>query len=138
MPATTTSCAFILSSAKTCLIASVVVFNISTGSCSTHPLTDYNDRPRQLVCFERGKYAETKFKLLALEKNTSRVRFYPQTGRSHQLRVHSAFHGGLNMAIVGDDLYGKHQDRMYLHAETLVFMHPETNKEVTVCASSPF
>ena len=100
--------------------------------------TDYNDRPRQLVCFERGKYAETKFKLLALEKNTSRVRFYPQTGRSHQLRVHSAFHGGLNMAIVGDDLYGKHQDRMYLHAETLVFMHPKKNKELTVCAPSPF
>ena len=100
--------------------------------------TDYNDRPRQLVCYERGKYAETKFKLLALEKNTSRVRFYPQTGRSHQLRVHSAFHGGLNMAIVGDDLYGKHQDRMYLHAETLVFMHPKKNKELTVCAPSPF
>jgi tRNA pseudouridine32 synthase/23S rRNA pseudouridine746 synthase len=100
--------------------------------------TDYNDRPRQLVCFERGKYAETTFTLLGVEKNTSRVRFYPKTGRSHQLRVHSAFHDGLNMAIVGDDLYGKHQDRMYLHAEKLVFMHPETNKEVTVFSKTPF
>ncbi len=100
--------------------------------------TDYNDRPRQLVCFERGKYAETTFALLGVEKNTSRVRFYPKTGRSHQLRVHSAFHDGLNMAIVGDDLYGKHQDRMYLHAERLVFMHPETNKEVTVFSKTPF
>ena len=100
--------------------------------------TDYNDRPRQLVCFERGKYAETKYELLGVDKGVSRVRFYPKTGRSHQLRAHSAFHDGLNMAIVGDDLYGRHQERMYLHAEKLIFIHPKTNKEVTVCAPTPF
>ena len=100
--------------------------------------TDYNDRPRQLVCFERGKYAETKYTLLGIEQGFSRVRFYPKTGRSHQLRAHSAFHDGLNMAIVGDDLYGKHNDRMYLHAEKLVFIHPVTNQELTVCSPVPF
>lgn len=100
--------------------------------------TDYSDRPRQLICFERGKYAETKYKLMGVEKGTSRVRFYPKTGRSHQLRAHSAFHDGLNMAIVGDDLYGKHQDRMYLHAEKLVFTHPETRQEVVISAPTPF
>ena len=100
--------------------------------------TDYNDRPRQLVCFERGKYAETKYALLGVEQGFSRVRFYPKTGRSHQLRAHSAFHNGLNMAIVGDDLYGKHNDRMYLHAEKLIFIHPIRSQEVTVCSPAPF
>ena len=100
--------------------------------------TDYSDRPRQLICFERGKYAETKYKLMGVEEGVSRVRFYPKTGRSHQLRAHSAFHDGLNMAIVGDDLYGKHQDRMYLHAEKLVFTHPETRQEVVISAPTPF
>ena len=103
------------------------------------PLTiDYNDRPRQMVCFEKGKYAETKFKLLSTNKGLSRVRFFPKTGRSHQLRAHSAFHNGLNIAIMGDDLYGKHLDRMYLHAEKLVFRHPETKEELVVCAPAPF
>ena len=93
---------------------------------------------RFAVCFERGKYAETKYALLGVEQGFSRVRFYPKTGRSHQLRAHSAFHNGLNMAIVGDDLYGKHNDRMYLHAEKLVFIHPVTSQEVTVCSPAPF
>jgi tRNA pseudouridine32 synthase/23S rRNA pseudouridine746 synthase len=75
---------------------------------------------------------------MGVEEGVSRVRFYPKTGRSHQLRAHSAFHDGLNMAIVGDDLYGKHQDRMYLHAEKLVFTHPETGQEVVISAPTPF
>ena len=114
------------------------VLTEKTGKIVLPLATDYNDTPRQLVCFEKGKYAETKYVLLGVEQGFSRVRFYPKTGRSHQLRAHSAFHEGLNMAIVGDDLYGTHNDRMYLHAEKLTFMHPLTNQELTVCSTTPF
>jgi tRNA pseudouridine32 synthase/23S rRNA pseudouridine746 synthase len=114
------------------------VLDRKTGTIVLPLRIDYNDRPRQMVCFEKGKYAETKFKLLSINNGLSRVRFFPKTGRSHQLRAHSAFHNGLNIAIMGDDLYGKHLDRMYLHAEKLVFWHPETKEEVVVCAPAPF
>ena len=114
------------------------VLTEKTGKIVLPLATDYNDTPRQLVCFEKGKYAETKYVLLGVEQGFSRVRFYPKTGRSHQLRAHSAFHEGLNMAIVGDDLYGTHNERMYLHAEKLTFMHPLTNQELTVCSTTPF
>jgi len=114
------------------------VLTKKTGIIALPLATDYNDTPRQLVCFEKGKYAETKYVLLGVEQGFSRVRFYPKTGRSHQLRAHSAFHEGLNMAIVGDDLYGTHNDRMYLHAEKLTFMLPLTNQELTVCSTAPF
>ena len=52
--------------------------------------------------------------------------FYPETGRTHQLRVHSAHTLGLNCPILGDSLYGQSLDRLYLHAEKLEFKHPIT------------
>ena len=101
-------------------------------------VTDYLDRPRQLVCYEKGKYAETSFELIGVNKNVSRIRFYPKTGRSHQLRVHAAFHDGLNTPILGDDLYGRHDKRMFLHAEKLVFEHPISLKQIDVFSPTPF
>tara|TARA_B110000046_G_C12961640_1_gene384832 strand:+ start:41 stop:715 length:675 start_codon:yes stop_codon:yes gene_type:complete len=100
--------------------------------------TDYLDRPRQLVCFEKGKPSETDFELLNVIDNISRVRFFPKTGRSHQLRVHAAFHAGLNTPILGDDLYGRRDKRMFLHAEKLVFKHPVSLQEIEVLSPPPF
>lgn len=108
------------------------------GTLSLPLRADYNDRPRQLVCFERGKLAETAFELKSIENDISRVIFYPKTGRSHQLRVHAAFHKGLNAPILGDDLYGKHDERLFLHAEKLVFEHPVTKEELVVVSPMPF
>lgn len=90
---------------------------------------DLNDRPRQLVCFEFGKKSVTKFKVIERGETTTKVHFWPLTGRTHQLRMHAAHELGLNAPIVGDDLYGISAKRLYLHAAHLEFMHPVT-KEV--------
>lgn len=85
---------------------------------------DLDDRPRQLVCYEYGKPAHTQWKATSHNSGTTRVHFYPITGRTHQLRVHASHPNGLNTPIKGDDLYGKKADRLYLHAETIEFTHP--------------
>jgi tRNA pseudouridine32 synthase/23S rRNA pseudouridine746 synthase len=86
---------------------------------------DIDDRPRQMVCYEHGKKSTTKFKVLERKENTTKISFEPITGRTHQLRVHAAHVSGLNMAIKGDDLYGKKDDRLYLHAAEIILQHPK-------------
>lgn len=78
---------------------------------------DITDRPRQLVCFANGKKAYTKFEVIAEKNNKTLIHFFPITGRTHQLRVHASHPLGLNAPIIGDDLYGKESDRLYLHAK---------------------
>lgn len=90
---------------------------------------DVNDRPRQLVCEEHGKPSQTKWKVIERVGNRTKVHFFPITGRSHQLRVHSAHQRGLNIPIVGDGLYGMKSNRLHLHAEVLEFMHPIDKSE---------
>lgn len=89
---------------------------------------DLDDRPRQMVCFTDGKPSRTKFEVLAFENGKTRIRFFPITGRTHQLRMHAAHPKGLNAPIVGDDLYGHKAERLYLHAEYLSFIHPTTRE----------
>lgn len=103
------------------------------------PLTlDVLDRPKQKVCFETGKMAETEFKVLEKINGKTRILFFPKTGRTHQLRVHSAHFEGLNAPIVGDDLYGTSGKRLHLHASKLTFKHPITKVFVTVVSPCPF
>jgi len=99
---------------------------------------DLEDRPRQVVCYEYGKPAQTKFKVVAIENGHTRIHYYPLTGRTHQLRVHSAHSKGLNMPIVGDDLYGKRADRLHLHAGYIAFTHPSTLQRISFEISDPF
>ena len=89
---------------------------------------DLDDRPRQLVCYHYGKSAKTQWQVIDRNNNQTKVYFYPMTGRTHQLRVHSAHVKGLSTPIVGDDLYGKKADRLHLHAEYLELHHPETRE----------
>jgi tRNA pseudouridine32 synthase / 23S rRNA pseudouridine746 synthase len=89
---------------------------------------DLEDRPRQLVCFEHGKKAETKWEVIEKQEHSTKVYFYPLTGRTHQLRVHAAHPSGLNAPIIGDDLYGIKTNRLHLHAEKITFVHPKTKK----------
>lgn len=93
---------------------------------------DLDNRPFQMVCFEHGKAARTQFVVQATHEGKALVHFYPLTGRTHQLRVHAAHSSGLNTPIVGDDLYGKRSDRLYLHASRLHFIHPSTKKKFTI------
>ncbi|WP_179335521.1 RluA family pseudouridine synthase [Winogradskyella costae] len=99
---------------------------------------DLNNRPRQLVCYEHGKKATTKYEVVEVKDNKTRIHFYPISGRTHQLRVHAAHHKGLNMPIVGDDLYGTVSDRLHLHAETLGFEHPVKGDWVSFNCETPF
>ena len=109
------------------------------------------DRPRQMVSSEHGKEAITEYQIISeseritsesentfnesnrideSERNINesrkytRIVFYPLTGRTHQLRVHAAHPEGLGCPILGDELYGKKADRLYLHAEYIEFRHP--------------
>lgn len=92
---------------------------------------DLEDRPRQLVCYEYGKSALTKWEVIERTQKQTKVHFYPITGRTHQLRVHSAHSNGLNTSITGDELYGIKADRLMLHAEEITFVHPSTQKKMT-------
>jgi tRNA pseudouridine32 synthase/23S rRNA pseudouridine746 synthase len=99
---------------------------------------DLNNRPRQLVCYEHGKSAITKYEVVEVKDNKTRIHFYPISGRTHQLRVHAAHHKGLNRPIVGDDLYGTVKNRLHLHAETLSFEHPVKREWVSFSCEAPF
>jgi len=89
---------------------------------------DLDDRPRQMVCYEHGKTAQTKYEVITRKDNKTLVYFYPITGRTHQLRMHASHRLGLNAPIIGDDLYGKKANRLHLHAESLEFTHPKTKE----------
>jgi len=108
------------------------------GTISLPLRVDLDDRPRQLVCFKHGKLALTQWEKIEQKEGKTRVYFYPITGRTHQLRIHAAHHLGLNAPIVGDNLYGTHADRLYLHADRLQFVHPKTKKKITLHSQVPF
>ena len=99
---------------------------------------DIEDRPRQLVCKEHGKPAITKWEVIERKQKTTKVYFYPITGRTHQLRVHAAHQKGLNTPILGDDLYGKKSNRLFLHAESIEFEHPSSKKRINIKCEAPF
>jgi tRNA pseudouridine32 synthase/23S rRNA pseudouridine746 synthase len=100
---------------------------------------DWPNRPRQHVNHEQGKPAITDWRVQRHDGKTTRVRLMPQTGRSHQLRVHML---ELGHPILGDPIYatGEALDypRMMLHAESLRIRHPETGKSLTFSAPVPF
>ena len=86
--------------------------------------TDWEHRPRQRVDHVNGRSAITEWEVVGRGDNETRVRLHPQTGRSHQLRVHML---ELGHPILGDPIYsedaGRHR-RLMLHAETLGLNHP--------------
>ena len=89
------------------------------------------NRPRQLVCFQTGKNSVTRYKVIESNGAVTKVHFWPLTGRTHQLRMHSAHELGLNAPIVGDDLYGTASTRLYLHAAYISFVHPKTREQMS-------
>ena len=89
------------------------------GEISLPLNSNYLDRPRQMVDWLQGKPAVTRYEVIGQEEGHTIVALYPLTGRTHQLRVHCAHPDGLNLPILGDPLYGRKADRMYLHAEAI-------------------
>ena len=114
------------------------VISIQEGIIDLPLRVDLEDRPRQVVCYEYGKPAQTEFKVVEVENDRTRIHYFPLTGRTHQLRVHSAHSKGLNTPIVGDDLYGKRADRLHLHAGFIQFVHPTTKEQIMFEIADPF
>jgi len=104
------------------------------GTISLPLRPDPMNRPRQIVDHEHGKRAITDYEFL----NDNIVALYPQTGRTHQLRIHCAHPEGLGRPIKGDELYGTKADRLYLHAEQIWFRHPVTGEEMHLESVTPF
>ena len=110
----------------------------SEGTISLPLCADVLDRPRQMVDRNKGKTAITHYKIIgkiplhdSYYSEAVKVELRPVTGRTHQLRVHCAHSEGLACPILGDTLYGKRADRLYLHAEYLAFTHPTTGKPLS-------
>jgi len=102
-------------------------------------IVDWPNRPRQHVNFETGKPAQTDWRRVRVEDGTTRVRLYPKTGRSHQLRVHMK---EIGHPILGDPFYAEGAARDYprlmLHSESLKLRHPEGGKGMLFRAPVPF
>ena len=112
---------------------------VSGGTLARHgfvklPLSpDYYDRPRQMVDYENGKMAVTEYEVIRdLPSGETDIRFIPHTGRTHQLRVHSAHCDGLGRPIKGDRLYGGGDGLLHLRADSISFEHPVSHKMVTI------
>ncbi|MBH0021193.1 RNA pseudouridine synthase [Pseudoalteromonas sp. SWXJ133] len=99
---------------------------------------DFDDKPRQMVCYKHGKPSLTTWQVLERNNNITRLQLYPKTGRTHQLRVHCAHSLGLNIPIIGDTHYGQKADRLHLHAEYLAFTHPITLKRLEFEVAADF
>ena len=113
---------------------------LNDGMVNLPLLPNPYDRPRQMVNQEHGKPAITRYVVREQRADgTLLVDFYPQTGRTHQLRVHAAHPDGLNAPIVGDRLYGgAPAARLMLHAAEIRFVHPVTKEEMHFCIPSNF
>ncbi|MDO9945120.1 bifunctional tRNA pseudouridine(32) synthase/23S rRNA pseudouridine(746) synthase RluA [Glaesserella parasuis] len=112
-----------------------------TGTMNFPLICDWENRPRQKICYERGKQAVTFYEILAhYPNNTTRVKLTPYTGRSHQLRVHCL---ALGHPIVEDKFYANPlakslSPRLCLHAEALTITHPVTQELMTFEAKPEF
>ncbi|MFA0011806.1 RluA family pseudouridine synthase [Vibrio lentus] len=109
-----------------------------SGDISLPLRGDITDRPRQLVCHEHGRNAETHWEAVSTNNGKTKFHLYPKTGRTHQLRVHCAHPSGLGIPIRGDDLYGYKRERLHLHAGYLKLIHPTTGKWVEFEVPSEF
>jgi len=110
-----------------------------TGTVDLPLIVDWPNRPRQMVCPETGKPAQTDWRLLKDDGETARVRLVPHTGRSHQLRVHML---SLGHPILGDPFYAtgaaREFPRLMLHSEELRFKHPDGGQSTRVRSPVPF
>lgn len=110
-----------------------------TGTVDLPLIVDWPNRPRQMVCHDTGKPAQTDWRVIKAESDTARVRLHPRTGRSHQLRVHML---ALGHPILGDPFYAEGPARDYprlmLHSEELRFNHPQGGHSTKVRSKAPF
>lgn len=99
---------------------------------------DWPNRPRQMVAPD-GRPALTRWTALKRGGGETRVRLFPETGRSHQLRVHMA---AIGHPILGDPFYAerpaREAPRLMLHSESLQLRHPDGGRSFRVVSPAPF
>lgn len=109
------------------------------GTVDLPLIVDWPNRPRQKVCHDTGKAAVTDWKVLKRGDDESRVRLFPQTGRSHQLRVHML---AIGHPILGDPFYATgaalDHPRLMLHSQELHLHHPDGGMMQKFRANVPF
>lgn len=100
-------------------------------------IVDWPNRPLQKICYDTGKAATTKWRVIRRDADKTRLRLFPETGRSHQLRVHMK---EIGHPILGDRFYGDPASagRLQLHAESLTLFHPQGGGRVRFEADCPF
>lgn len=100
---------------------------------------DWPNRPRQKIDHEAGREAITDWQVIRRGGGETRLRLSPQTGRSHQLRVHML---ALGHPILGDPFYAtgaaREFPRMMLHAESLRLRHPDGGRQLRFHSACPF
>ena len=110
-----------------------------TGRVDLPLIVDWPNRPRQKVDHDEGRPAQTDWRVMRVGDDETRVRLFPLTGRSHQLRVHMAETGH---PILGDTLYATgaaaEHPRLMLHAESLRFRHPDSGVQQSFQVRPPF
>lgn len=102
--------------------------------------TDWENKPRQEVNYERGRASQTRWQVVGREENATRLKLFPITGRTHQLRVHLK---EIGHPILGDEFYATGEalaaaDRLQLHAAELGFRHPSGGEPVVFRSEPPF
>jgi tRNA pseudouridine32 synthase/23S rRNA pseudouridine746 synthase len=105
-----------------------------SGSICLPMRPDPMNRPRQVVDMNHGKRAATRYEFIG----NRLVALWPETGRTHQLRIHCAHPDGLENPIVGDELYGTRGQRLCLHAAEIWFRHPVSGSEMHITSEIPF
>lgn len=129
---------------KTYIARVAGVPKVAEGTIDLPLICDWPNRPKQMVDHTLGKKAVTHWRILEIESKAdipiSRIELTPETGRSHQLRVHML---ALGHVIIGDRLYGTPQTqacaaRLQLHAYRLTVTHPASGERQTFEAPLPF
>jgi len=111
-----------------------------SGEIDLPLIADWPNRPLQKVCFDTGKPARTRWRVLEREDGATRLELKPETGRSHQLRVHLK---EIGHPILGDPFYASEDvwraaPRLQLHARQLDLRHPKDGAWVSYAAACPF
>ncbi|MDB2437585.1 pseudouridine synthase [Hellea sp.] len=110
------------------------------GTINLPLITDWPNRPKQMVCHERGKASLTEWKVIERDEISTRLELYPKTGRSHQLRVHML---EIGHSILGDRLYAHDEafhaaPRLQLHAHKLKLRKPTGGDWIEFESPAPF
>jgi 23S rRNA pseudouridine1911/1915/1917 synthase len=92
---------------------------------------------QQMDIVSTGKTALTQYELVETYTSHSLLKVLPQTGRTHQIRVHLK---SIGHSVVGDKIYGQPEptlNRQFLHASSLIFTHPDSGKLVNFDSDLP-